>query len=298
MNLKNQSQANEMFAIPYGLELAAKIEGIELYTSDKLKEKYIESMRSTTRTEPVIDKIEELINRKLIIPCFMNKNIFKFITFKLFSDRASKSVMGFFDTKSKKIYMLIDNNINPFGFSSNDWLAVLTIHESVHMFSNHKPSKFRSLFSPELKSYYQSAFNNIFQLEEGTKIKNIDKIVDFIFHIEQTKKFDNKIATDYLRLLRSSLKQYSVLDSRQFDKNLVDYIVIINIYSKDLNTFINSIRSYKHIIGPLYIAYQESFNMGKLYSICIQELITPSEIICIYSEFGPPNKIYSAIKQI
>jgi len=293
--MKNNIQ--EIFALPIGVEEVKDFPGPNVYTSDSLKKRYIKSMEKSDRASELSSKISELVNRRLIVPCFLTKNVFRFAISKMFSTSVNRSIMGMYMPDKKKIFLLIDNNINLFGFASNDWLASLTIHEGIHMFSDNKPSEFYNLFKNELLEFYSYVFTKIFQLK---KIDNrrLENILKFIQSIEMNMNVDNSTLKSYWKRLLP-FKKDSNLDEKKFDKTLQDYIVIIKIFWKDLRAFMFSMRNYNHILGPLYTTYSDIFSV-RPSTTAIQELIAPSEIISILSE-GTNRvtpKILKAFKKI
>jgi len=44
-------------------------------------------------------------------------------------------------------------------------------------------------------------------------------------------------------------------------------------------------------MGPLYRAYRDTFNVPNKLTLCVQELIIPSEILCVGVEIKPTSII-------
>lgn len=297
----NKTNLSELFALPIGMKEVAKIEGISLLSNDNLKTKFSIAMSKMDKTKPISSTIDKLVKNGSFLPCFLSKGIFKLLKFKIFDPhdivlRDLKHVVGFFDLYTKKIYILIDNNVNLIGYASNKELADTTIHECIHMVSMKKPSQFLKLFGTELRSFYSYILDSIFKVKTRTNPKDIEKIIEYIHkNAELTLSRSNKVLVDYYKLLDSIFSKNSSLDNDKFYKTLNDYIVIIKVYWKNVNAFYSLQRNFRHILSPIYSAYKEVFNVKMKYT-AIQELIAPSECICILSGEDPGVKTYSAIK--
>jgi len=137
--------------------------------------------------EKNIPHLDELfappVGLKVVAKLDGQEPIRQFIMRKIFSPKSSRTVVAIFDpAKTKKIYVLMDNNVNFFTYAANSRLALYTIHELIHMFADKKPASFLNRFKPELISYYKTVWKTIFSLDEK-KIndKEIEKIIKFLF---------------------------------------------------------------------------------------------------------------------
>jgi len=299
---KDTLQLNEIFVVPIGLKVVTKIDGQKLYGSEKLNNKFLLALSKSGRVADSLEKMRDLVRKKQIIPCFMGKSLFGFITRKVFSPKASKTIIAFYEpVKTKKIYVLLDNSVNFLTFTSNSLMATLTIHELMHMFADRKPGAFFNVFKSELVGYYKDVWKTIFSLDEK-KIDNkrVEDIVWFLF-----KKFERsmgKITTKellvYYKLLDLSFSPITTLDKKQFESQLKSYIVILKLFLTDFTTFYRVAKKFLHILNPLYMSYKTTFNIKNLNTLAVQELLYPSEIAAIISEHGFKAKVNKAIKQI
>jgi len=206
-------------------------------------------------------------------------------------------IAGFFHPEKKKVYIMVDNETNAFGFASNNLLASTTIHECMHLFSNLNPTKFMGIFKNDLKKFYFNIFKQIFKLNSVPK--DLDKIIKFISRFETMKEFSvNKILTDYFNLLNKYLKPYSKLEENDFMLTLTNYIVPIKIFFLSFSSFMNSYNNYQATFIPIGLAYQNVFGGKNDYTSEFQELISTSEPICVLSEIKPTYpKIIQAFKK-
>jgi len=295
----NQQLQQEIFALPFNTYLVANLDGWKLYSSDALKRRYKESMYKMSRTKNIADDIGRMVDDKKIIPCWINKGIFRLITFKIFAPRGAQSIAGFFTNRENQIYLLIDNNMS-FGFASNNLLASLTVHESMHMACSNQRGSFVSLFREELITYYNTMFEFIFQTK-GDISKASQKIISFLF-----KSFEFPVNPSpaplikkYLRLMDEELRPFSTLSMEKFDQSLKDYIDYIRLYFFHGERFYKSIRDYAHIYQGLRKGYERGLGVKGNTSLMVQEMFYPSEIICIYAELTQRmSKVYRAFHKI
>ena len=156
----SETQLQELFAIPINTKVAATLDGMPLYSSTGLKKRYLQAMAKSGRTKPVYSTIAKLVEKDLLIPCFLSKNLYNLAKFKVFAPSGYKAIHGFYATDVKKIFLFIDNTIS-YGFASNNHLARLTIHEGVHMAA--KKGNFINTFKTELIKYYRILFDRMFR---------------------------------------------------------------------------------------------------------------------------------------
>ena len=118
-------------------------------------------------------------------------------------------------------------------------------------------------------------------------------------NIESSKNLSNSTIMKYNSVMNEELRSLSTLGEEQFSKILTDYMLIAKIFLISTNRFLQARNQYKHILMPMYHAYQRAFSIRNMTTICIQELVFPSEVISISSEdmrYG--NKALKAIARI
>jgi len=284
----------ELFAPPIGLELEAIVDGQKFYSSQKLKESYIKAIGATGRASKIYKQIEDLVmKKKLIVPCFLSKNMYRFFTHKLLGDPSNKSILGFYHMKQKRVFILIDNSISPIGTANDDFLASTTMHECVHLYADRAKGKFLGTFKQELERFYISYFSHVFNLKSKPKVM---KTIKFISNFEYKRSEQiNKRLTDYYYLLEKTLKPHTTLDEKDFTSVLKGYIVSIKLSLMNFTTFTRMYRNYKIIYGPLDRAYLEAFGKRNTFTTPYQELSSVSEVICVLSEMKPT---YPKIKKM
>lgn len=295
----NLELQQELFALPFNTYQVADIEGAKLWTSNTLKRRFCEAMSDTSKTSPIGPDIKKMVDKDVIIPCFMNKSILRLFLFKVFAAAGDKATLGFYLQNKNKIFLLIDNNIT-FGFASNKRLADLTIHETMHMACNTLKYRYVNIFKDEFMKYY-SAFLKEYFNTKGDISKIAKNYYEFLFREfefrEVTMSQLPKFLESYYKTLLP-LKRYSQDDELKFEKKLANLINYIRLYFKDMNEFIRSVRTNVDIFRSLYRGYTVGLKLRDARSLFVQELFFPSEVICVYSETGDLTKVYKAFKSI
>lgn len=295
----NKQLQQEIFALPFNTYQVASLDGWKLYSSDTLKRKYSESMYNMQRTKNIASDIERMVDKKQVIPCWINKGIFRLAIFKIFAPRSMQSIAGFFTSQENQIYLLIDNNLS-FGFANNGLLASLTVHEAMHMAANRLRGSFVSLFKDELTNYYSAMYEFIFKTS-GDISKSSQRIFNFLF-----KEFEFRanppikpFLKKYLKVMDTELRKHSTMSLEEFDKTLLHYMDYIRMYFFQEDRFFSSIRQFAHIYQGLRKGYEKGLGVKGNTSLMVQELFYPSEIICIYAELtSKMSKIYRAFHKI
>ena len=278
----------ELFALPIGLSLEAIVDGQKFYSSQSLKDSFLKSIGATGRSSQIYKPIEQLVNKKkLIVPCFLSKNMFKFFGHKMFGNPEDKTALALYHMVQKKVFILIDNTISAFGTAQNDFLASTTMHECVHLYADRMQNKFTRLFNNELTRYYISYFSKVFSLRTKPNVENIIKFIS-TFEYQRAEQMNKQLST-YYSVLEKSLKPHTILSSEEFSKVLTELIVLVKIYLINFSTFVRMYRRYIHILGPLDRAYSEAFGKKNKVTTPYQELSSVSEVICVLSELKPTD---------
>lgn len=278
----------ELFSLPTGLTFAARIEGLQLYSSEKLKESFLRSFLKSGRGKPIYSNIEKMISNNLIIPCYLSKNLFRLVKHKIMGAE-QKSILGFYYIRERKVYVLIDNSISLFGTASNDKLVSTTMHECMHLCAGRYRIKFLALYKPILHTFYQNVFKGIFKAKEPI---NPTKIITFMSKFENSPPRDiNKSLGQYSRILEDEIADKTTLSKQEFRKTLVDYFVSLKISMINFAYFMKVYGKFLHIYRPLYSAYEQTFGKRNTYTTVFQELYVPSEVICVLSEMIPTSSI-------
>jgi hypothetical protein len=294
----NKQYIEEIWTVPWNTYHVANIDGMKIYTSQGLKDRFCLAMVKDKRTNKISDKIRSLVDNNKVVPAWLNKGIFSLSIFKIFAPMGSKSIMGFYTTKADQIFLLMDNNMS-FGFASNKLLAGLLVHESMHMASTHLKKRYQRIFDKELTLYYSTFFKKLFDIS-GDINKEVKIFYSFLFKEFEYKNTSvgslNSSITKYTDLLVRLFNNRTGLEFDKFQELLIQYMTMIKLYFINLDGFISSIRNFIQIYRPMKDAYKEGLKVKNDKSLCIQELIYPSEVICMYSELVNPGKMSNIYK--
>lgn len=289
-NLNNIQQ--EVFITPTGLKEIIKLDNAPLYGSDHLNEKYIEALSKIDKTTKYVNKVQGFLTKKILIPCFLQKGLFHHIAWRIFAPAGMKSIAGFFNPVDGRVVILISNDSNIFSYVSNNFLANLTVHELSHRAAFVDANKFYHTFREELISFYRALLCEIFNIKENKlDDKTVFSIISFLFrNIEMIAgNVPSGSLIKYSMLIQTQLRGLSGLKSEQFMVLLDDYIKIIAIFLKDLNYFFDLREEYSHILNPIYRSYKKALGVKNSSTVAIQELVYPSEVIALLSEYGQSN---------
>ena len=274
--------------------------GEKFYTSDELKDKFISMIVNHKHIKPVSKEFENLVKNGDIIPCWVTSGFLGNLKFKLFTPGKYKKLAGFYDYDIGKIFVLMNYNVNFLSIVKDiNIMGEIALHELMHMVADRKPKSFIRIFKNDLENYYTNLLKDIFKVEG--EIKDIDKLVLFLFsEFERKGNITMSHLRKYSDILTKTFKDKSTMDDNTFEETLKNYIVLIKLFLvNNTGSFYRIFRSgkFEHIIKPMYVSYYKTFKMETLTTICIQELVFPSEVICIMSE-KPNRNIYKAIKEI
>lgn len=292
-------QVEEKFIIPAGLSVVDDIFGQKLYSSSKLQRHFLSAIFKQKNLRPVIRSVEKLVTDGKIIPCYASKNVLKLIAHKFFSDPMQKSVLGFFYSTNNKIYCMLDNNTTFFVWVSNKALSSLTIHELMHYCAWNSKSAFIQTHRKSFQKYFYLFYKQYFEVDVSEK--QIDKIVDFIFRkFEFSLKTSTSFLVKYANMLDKTLKS-NIPDNIRREKLIVKLLAVVKMYLMNPNKFISMVQTGGSTPRKVVIALLNSYRAFGIRSpntLAIQELIFPSEIICIQSQYSPSSLHYKSIQQV
>ncbi len=290
---------NEMFSLPIGLKLVAKIGGLKLFSSGKLKAKFKKAMLATKRFKGS-SKIESLIDNNLILPCYLTKGVVGFTFYKIFASKGKQSICGFFSPDTKRIYILISNNTIVAIYSNNKKLAKLLLHEGMHKYFDQNPSECHSLFKSELEDFYINYIDGIVGEFIPNK-KNIQilgkKISDMTYKFETAKTIDQKMFLKYVNEIRDMI--FKVSDKSEEVQEIIDkHKLMMLLYFTNSDRFFNNLNKFLYFFRAFYKAYKKTFKSTDTNTLPIQELFFCSEVIAIGSELSKSPKYSKTFEKI
>lgn len=290
----SKEKVQEFVSMPFSLTIETTIDGINFYSSDNLKSKFVQAFEKSSKGNHIAKEIGKLVEQKLITPCYLSKNLFSFIRRKLFSG-PEKYILAFYHVDEKKVIVLIENKVSIFGTAANNTLVSTTMHESMHLAAGLHLSGFMRIFKRHLRTYYTEFISEYFAVDNPTMSK-VDSLIKYISNFEkQGPDFVNKNLSDYFHFFTKLFLEETSLSNKEFEDRLTKMIVALKLFIVHMPTFINNIRNYNMLLSSLNRAYENAFSNKNTFTTPIQELMTLSEIACVLSEMSPKE---SSIKQI
>jgi hypothetical protein len=297
----------EFFTLPVRLEPIRVLGNVTLFTSDSLKKKLIESLYLRgSFLKPVASELSVLIQKDIVVPCYMAKNLKQLIVKKLLSlhdfkfekdlhQTSVKESYGFFSFTDKKVILLIDNNLKYVAFTSESLQKTL-IHELMHYCANFKSKEFWNLFKDEISRFYLVFFSMYFDIGDPDRISDtLEKYSEFLYKkVETTHKLK---VIDILKKVKLEIDKIITFSS--FSSVTILTLVSRLLYAyKILCTnpilFGANVEYLQPIIHELEMTYKAI--TGKVpVSLPGQELLIPSEIICNLAEIESNKSRYLSI---
>jgi len=288
----------ELFVLPFGAEVVATFGNIPVYSSEKLKEKFIEAILLSKTLSKCIDKIAEMVKYGQIVPCWQSSNVISFIARSIFAPARSKILVGAYSQPEKTIYIVIDNKTNWFLSYPNELLEDVLLHELCHKFAVEIPGAFYAEFNDVLQKFYSSYFMDLFSLPKE-KSKEVSIIVEDFLKFLVTYQSKAILIKKFIRLYEKELDSFGKLavDKKQFRVRQVSLLITIAKIASEQDP-LEIFSSSAQTILPLYEAYKR-FGLSNLDTICLQELVAPSEVVSILCGNGLfSSKFLSLMKKI
>lgn len=299
--LKTALALNESF----GDVNVGKVGEEHIYTNDKVKQSFIESIRSQDTFKPIIDTIVRLVETDRIIPAFVRVGLIQRIIrhYRKEKERFAESAhtLAHFDIDTRKIIVLVEN-INDTGYwKKQEALSLVLLHELQHMTSILFPVSFLSIHKKAMIAYYKQFIKLFFNVQ----VTDVDafKLITWMHSKTETiKGMENsaEFGKDYLHILWDLLSHHQTNDKDLHEK-VVAYFKAIQIYLSHPNMYIElTVRkdpSTYLLYRDLIKAYK-SLNIMKTDTLAVQETLYSSEVICIESEYNTQPRHFKLIEKI
>jgi len=305
MILSENELLKELFAIPINPKLVAVLDGkLKLYSSKVLISKFKQSLSKNKSTSSSYKFLDRMIDKQMLTPVYLTRGLLSYSFMKVWG-HSMEGINAFYDPNSNRIFILIDNNTT-FGFSSDEWIGRLSIHECMHMACAHGKGNFLKLFYNEFVHFYNVFFHiladkNIKTDTSKLIAKDIDAYLKVFYNTEvHGKDLQTAVFKKGFQIIHSILTKLGV------EKKLIS--IIQDGYKKLISLFVNyqyagimkamQDPSCYYIMSCLQKTYPAISN-NKAKTLAIQELIFPSEIAAVFSEIRvSANKIPKAMSMI
>jgi hypothetical protein len=293
--------------LPYSLTQIGDINGQKMYSSKELQNKFLEAISTQKIIKPVYAKIENLIERQIIIPCFTSRNLIDLIKRKFMSsglatkflgtteDFAFEHNVGVYYSNHNKIYIFLDPQTNYIIYMKDIALAGTVLHELMHYASLNLKSKFYDINKESLNMYYRVFYNNYFNSKFSDNILK-DIILYMLNKFEWPKNVTTSFLTNFSFHLSKRLEP--VMTEKERDEKIVKLLSTVKLYLVDMDSFITSLRNDDSVrsIVKLLVRCYSILGISQPSTLAIQELVFPSEVIAIEAEMNTSSNHYQTIK--
>ena len=280
----------ELWALPVNMKpLPFDFHGYKLYSSDKLKLKFFESVLATPWGKFHAKNFKRLLQTNNIVPALMDKGIGGFLAKKFLSKDWTKNVQGLYSSDLGKVIVFIDNNSNWLGLSSNKNLVKTTLHECMHLSAHDNMKGFFNIMLPTFKKFYGAYFSDIF----SCKSLNVDKILKALYPMEGI--FSPNLQNKYVGEIKKATEKTTSLDEDEYLDILRDVYTITRSFPTSPNLLMRYYSRYYHIFGPLNTAYMKTFKERNSYTSPSQELWALSEVAAVMVELLPVDQRVSKV---
>ena len=291
-----QKYLSELKIYPKNVE-EVDYDRFKLYTSDNLKEKFIEAIHNSNLANE-LKRIDVLVQKGIVVPTFTTKSTMRFIMRKLtanyFYYDPYTDIMGIYRGSKNKIYIIVGNLSSIFGKSDDNALAHTLIHELIHMYAHNDGKSYLKLFMNDLIMYYKYVLDTLLN-------ENYSKNICRKFIIGLFVKFEQPAVVKYIDLKKyyiDSLKE----ETKNYDKltdSAHNIAISYALLARGYRTHISSNPELLRINNIFGKAYSSVFNidMGSLYFS--QEMLATSEVIAKLASYPYlENKVPKVISDI
>lgn len=287
---------SEKFAsgvIPSNLEPVARAAGNDLYTSQQLKQEFINSLKENKKVEGVRDELIKLVEINDMIPCYTSSNLISFYAKKLYKSFASEVLkrekghpgIAMYSPKTKRIFVLLEYQVGYLLNFNEDRLMDVILHEVQHYCADKLGMKHYELFQKVYLKWFQTFFQ-VYLSKVNISAKLVSEIPLYLY---QTCEMSNKMLTE-----ERYWKQYQDIIFKLFDRvgGKRDFATgyfnyILTFYSDPKCLKLQSlIQSKTTPYLEMYLSMMEAYSrLGykRLYTFPGQELLYVSEIACMTS---------------
>ena len=277
-----------------------------VYTNEKIKQTFIQSISDQDTFKPIMGDIVRLIETDRIIPVHVKiglvRKIIMFFSKNKRKFAQSNFAMAFFDHETRKIFVLVENISNFSYWMKQESLSLVLLHELQHMTSTLFPNSFMNLHKKSLIAYFKAFVKLYF----GVSINDMEayKIASWLHYKTETTKgrtsLTSETSREYFQIVWSILDPY--FESKDaLKKATIRYFNTIALYinQPELYAQLVHVKDVKTFI--MFKSLRESYKALKILktdSLCIQEVLYPGEVICIESEFNTQPRHFQLITKI
>lgn len=309
----NEFRFSPIGLVPYTKMDSFEIAPFEIYSSENIENKFKSQIEESTVLKPIKETVYRGINNKKIIIGYVNPSKFQFLYTKIKHTFGIKKewALGFYDHFDDTIYIVLDDNIGVLGNSRFD-ISNVVAHEICHMAARHTTTT--RFLQPAISEYYLPFYSNFISTvasEDGTKLFTRDKVnnilknnVNTLLELfkDMTEKFDVNKDMHYNHMkIKSAKVLWASFFRKLFNELPLDSVMnltehVTSVYDK--NFLGNPSRLNVSMVGSAIIKSYEKIGFKNVTTLPGQEVIYPSEIVCITNQNGLHSNIVSSINKL
>lgn len=303
----NKQLRSALASVGYRTSDVGEVGDNKIYTSDEIKDEFIESISSQDTFKPIQDHIIRLIDLDVIVPVHVKEGVMNKIVYFFFKDKRkfaqSSFCIAFFNTESNKIFVLVENVENIEYWKKEEVLSLILLHEFQHMTATYFPNSFMRLHAKSLIAYYKRFLKIYFKADVSDR--DVYKLVNWIHFQTESRTGKTRMQDDlvqrYFSIMWNLLKpSYESTDQLKVD--LYSFFRTMIIYLKNPSTYVQLVHQRDPACWKLFSALSESYKAlnitQEVNSMCIQEVFAPGEVICMESEYNTQPRHFTLITQI
>jgi hypothetical protein len=249
-------------------------------------------------TKPISQTIIDGMDTNNIIVGYISKGFFSHLFHRLKNHiyKSRGSTFGYYSLDDNKLVILLDDTINILGMKLRE-LPPIVNHEIIHMATMNNISQYKSLFLDEISKYMMVYFKNL-------NVPNIDKLEvsnvkkcmgDIIDKMEGTSGLIKDTISPYKTLFRTIIDDDSTIDTYTRMMIAPYYYIVIKNSSTQL---INDKESLNSVMMMAKTYDDLGYKNVLSYTTPCQELLYPSEILCIMYQFKLSSKAIRLINNL
>lgn len=261
-----------------------------LYTNDVLIKRFHDMISESRYFKgKLMAPILSMIANNIIVPVYRNKGIVDKLKHMVKNYppnhiRGDKNVMAFYSKLDEKVFIFVESLANFLGFSKDELMTRILIHELMHMYANQSDAY------PMVKYLWIKFYSHLIMELAGItdldiKPKTIEPFVKHLYYNVERKMQFKSLGNDFWKN-----SAYKILNIKDKKFELIEYVqseIIDKFFMKGRPLKLDSrfIRFYKAVVRA-YDAVDIYVPDGVFL---VQELWAPSEVLAIYAEADPTD---------
>ncbi len=282
-------ELNEIFElVPLGLKVIGTIDGQTVKSSKSIDKTIKGMLRNSPATKDFFPKIEEGMDHGIILVGYEDGNKLEFLKSRWRDYRQKshkKNYLGYTSTKDHKIAVVLDENVTLSGRAIRD-IPHTICHECIHLVAYQlwKPFLLTNM-KPRLLPFYRTLFESfvpgVRKISDQRMAETITEASKINDNIHQGKPDTQSVFDIWYQLLRE------VTDDKSADKALL--IVFAPYYEYYFNSLKPKYRKYSKIALKAFGQSYKRIGINNVFGMTIpcQEIMFPSEIVCISNQYKP-----------